>query len=130
MVVVYTLQAFSSELPHWGNEAAVVLNADSLSIGQMQRLATEIWFSETAFISHSRCADFKVRFFTPNNEVDLCGHATIASFSDESIGSDRSLFTSHLYRGDESRRYEHKCVRVWYDSDDTKSSEVLWGGNW
>lgn len=46
----------------------------------MQHLAAVIGFSETAFIMNSEIADFKVRFFTPCAEVDLCGHATIAAF--------------------------------------------------
>ena len=35
--------------------------------------------SETAFISHSQKADYKLQWFTPTKEVNLCGHATIAS---------------------------------------------------
>lgn len=37
-------------------------------------------FSETAFLLKSNVADYKVRFFTPKEEVDLCGHATVAAF--------------------------------------------------
>ncbi len=56
------------------------LNADKLNENQMKRIASEVGFSETAFIMNSDRADFKLRFFTPSEEVDLCGHATIASF--------------------------------------------------
>lgn len=63
-----------------GNTAGVVLDADSLAADEMQRIAGSLGFSETAFIGRSSGADFKVRFFTPNEEVDLCGHATIGSF--------------------------------------------------
>lgn len=47
----------------------------------MKKIARIVGFSEIAFIMKSNKADFKVRFFTPSEEVDLCGHATIATFS-------------------------------------------------
>ncbi|MCF7924482.1 MAG: PhzF family phenazine biosynthesis protein, partial [Candidatus Izimaplasma sp.] len=40
-----------------------------------------VGYSETAFVMSSETADYKVRFFTPTSEVDLCGHATIATFN-------------------------------------------------
>lgn len=64
-----------------GNPAGVVLNGNGLSEQQMQEIAKRAGFSETAFVSSSEKADFCVRFFTPSSEVDLCGHATIATFS-------------------------------------------------
>ncbi|WP_047155417.1 PhzF family phenazine biosynthesis protein [Aneurinibacillus tyrosinisolvens] len=78
-VQVYTLNAFAKE-KHGGNPAGVVLDADSMLEEEMQKVAQKIGFSETAFVEKSSHADFKVRFFTPNHEVDLCGHATIATF--------------------------------------------------
>lgn len=79
-VETYKLNAFTQSI-EGGNPAGVVLNADKLSEVQMQRLARLIGFSETAFVTTSEKADFKVRFFTPSTEVDLCGHGTIATFS-------------------------------------------------
>lgn len=79
-IKVYTLNSFAKSI-EGGNPAGVVLNADSLSEEIMKKIAAIIGFSETAFVSHSDLADFRVRFFTPNEEVDLCGHATIATFS-------------------------------------------------
>lgn len=79
-IEVYKLNAFTQSI-EGGNPAGVVLNADELSEMQMQKLADIIGFSETAFVSASQKADYKVRFFTPSAEVDLCGHATIAAFS-------------------------------------------------
>ncbi|PAB57733.1 PhzF family phenazine biosynthesis protein [Anaeromicrobium sediminis] len=63
-----------------GNGAGVVVDANNLSEEQMQQIAKEVGLSETAFVQKSSKADFKVRFFTPAEEVDLCGHATIATF--------------------------------------------------
>jgi PhzF family phenazine biosynthesis protein len=78
-VKVYTMDSFA-KTQGGGNPAAIVLNADALTEVQMQRLAEKIGFSETAFITSSECADFRIRFFTPVEEVDLCGHATIGAF--------------------------------------------------
>lgn len=76
----YYINAFTSS-KEGGNPAGVVLDSDNLSDKEMLAIAAEIGFSETAFVSKSNVADFKVRFFTPVAEVDLCGHATIATFS-------------------------------------------------
>ena len=78
-ITVYTLNAFA-KTKEGGNPAGVVLAADSLSDTDMQKIANEIGFSETAFVKKSNKADFKVVFFTPKYEVNLCGHATIATF--------------------------------------------------
>lgn len=63
-----------------GNPAGVVLDADDLSSADKQALATRLGFSETAFVSSSEVADFKLDFFTPNRQIPHCGHATIATF--------------------------------------------------
>lgn len=78
-VNVYKLNSFA-KTKEGGNAAGVVTNADSLSEKEMRKIAAILGFSETAFILRSNVADFKVRFFTPKEEVDLCGHATIATF--------------------------------------------------
>ncbi len=74
------VDAFTS-IPFCGNPAGVVLDADDLTDEEMQLIAREMNYSETAFIMKSEVADFKVRFFSPKREVDLCGHVTIAAFS-------------------------------------------------
>lgn len=68
--------------PFSGNPAGVVLDADYLDGKTMQKIAMEMNLSETAFIlepTHPD-ADVRIRWFTPTQEVDLCGHATIAAF--------------------------------------------------
>lgn len=79
-IKVYTLNAFAKTI-NGGNPAGVVLDSDSLSPQDMQKIAAKLGFSETAFIKKSDKADFNITFFTPNAQVDLCGHATIATFS-------------------------------------------------
>ncbi|QUH18776.1 PhzF family phenazine biosynthesis protein [Alkaliphilus sp. B6464] len=78
---IYTVDAFS-EVDFGGNPAGVVLDATGLDEKQMLKIAKEMNLSETAFIfpSDDDTADYTIRFFTPTQEVDLCGHATIASF--------------------------------------------------
>ncbi|WP_124065485.1 PhzF family phenazine biosynthesis protein [Clostridium sp. E02] len=78
-VKVYQLNSFA-KTKEGGNAAGVVLNADSLSEKDMRKIAKIVGFSETAFLLKSDAADYKVRFFTPKEEVDLCGHATVAAF--------------------------------------------------
>jgi len=79
MPEVHLVKAFTQD-PEQGNPAGVVLDADDLTADQMLEIAAELGFSESAFVSHSDVADFKVRFFSPKREVPLCGHATIATF--------------------------------------------------
>lgn len=79
-VTVYTLNAFSRDV-RGGNPAGVVLDAQGLSDEEMRAIAAEVGFSETAFLLPSETCDAKVRFFTPTDEVDFCGHATVGAFS-------------------------------------------------
>ena len=76
----YIVDAFTSE-PFGGNPAGVVLlDTDFPADRLMQQVAAELRYSETAFVRRDGTAEFTVRYFTPAGEVDLCGHATIASF--------------------------------------------------
>lgn len=78
--MIYKVTAFTEDVTG-GNPAGVVVDADSLSDRQMLSIAQEVGCSETAFVMKSGRADFRVRFFTPVAEVDLCGHATVATFN-------------------------------------------------
>src|SRR5215210_1201970 len=72
--------AFSRD-PAAGNPAGVVPDASGLDAGQMQRIAAEVGFSETAFLvpGPGRAQHLDVRYFSPQAEVPFCGHATIAA---------------------------------------------------
>ena len=64
-----------------GNPAGVALDPPKdLSEDQMKYVSKELKVSETAFVYPSQVATYKLRFFSPTVEVDLCGHATIATF--------------------------------------------------
>lgn len=79
-VIIKIVYAFSIS-GMGGNPAGVVLNADSLSNEEKQRVAAKLGLSEIAFVSQSTQADFKLEFFTPTRQIAHCGHATIATFS-------------------------------------------------
>ncbi len=64
-----------------GNPAGVVMNSDKLSHNEKLKIAKKIGLSETAFVSKSKKADFKLDFYTPSRQIAHCGHATIAVFS-------------------------------------------------
>ena len=61
-----------------GNPAGVLLGADGLRDEEMQDIARELGYPETVFLFLNKPEKLKVRFFTPKEEIDLCGHATIA----------------------------------------------------
>lgn len=74
---IYQVDAFASKL-FAGNPAAVVICDTELSSETMQSIAAENNLAETAFIlTRGECT--QIRWFTPTVEVDLCGHATLAS---------------------------------------------------
>ncbi len=64
-----------------GNPAGVVLDAEALNERQKLQVASQVALSETAFVSHSEAADFKLDFFTPVRRIPDCGHATVAAFT-------------------------------------------------
>jgi len=76
-IPIYQVDAFSNQL-FKGNPAAVCLLTEWLPDELMQNIAQENNLAETAFIVASG-EGFKIRWFTPTVEVDLCGHATLAS---------------------------------------------------
>jgi len=76
-VLRYT--AFSDD-PDGGNPAGVVLDASDLDDAEMQRIAAEVGYSETAFVTSSPAGGSRtIRYFSPVAEVPFCGHATIAT---------------------------------------------------
>ena len=74
---IYQVDAFASRI-FTGNPAAVVVCKSELPVEIMQSVATEKNLSETAFVVVAR-NEYQIRWFTPTVEVDLCGHATLAS---------------------------------------------------
>lgn len=89
-----------------GNPAGVVLlgqDAPFPSDQLMQHIAAELRYSETAFVQQNGPTDFTIRYFTPCSEVDLCGHATIATFGilkKEGVVTDGTVCCNHTRVGD------------------------------
>ena len=73
----YIVDAFTREVFH-GNQAAVCVLDSWPSESLMMSVAFENNFSETAFTVREGDS-YRLRWFTPNSEVDLCGHATLAT---------------------------------------------------
>ena len=90
---IYIVDAFT-DLPFTGNQAGVCIVEQDISDKLMQNIATELNLSETAFFksispeNNQESDQFKLRWFTPTQEVKMCGHATLAS--------DIFHFTYHL----------------------------------
>ena len=78
MLTITQVDAFTGE-PFGGNPAAVCLLPGPTDASWMQRVAREMNLSETAFLVCRDDGAFDLRWFTPTVEVDLCGHATLAS---------------------------------------------------
>ena len=80
---IFVCDAFSSEI-FKGNQAGVVIldeNENYPSETFMKNIAAELKHSETAFVKKIGDKKFEIRYFTPTEEVELCGHATISVFS-------------------------------------------------
>jgi PhzF family phenazine biosynthesis protein len=77
-VEILRYSAFSSD-PAGGNPAGVVLDARGAGDAEMQAVAAEVGFSESAFLLPQADGGFQVRYFSPLAEVPFCGHATIAT---------------------------------------------------
>ena len=76
----YVMDAFSAQV-FGGNQAGVVLPDRPLSDAVMRQIAAEFKHSETAFVTREPDGSVSLRYFTPAGEVELCGHATVASFA-------------------------------------------------
>jgi predicted PhzF superfamily epimerase YddE/YHI9 len=75
---LYWVDAFTDQ-PFHGNPAGVVPLAEWPADGLMQQVAFENNLAETAFFVRTAPDHFHLRWFTPEREIDLCGHATLAT---------------------------------------------------
>lgn len=99
MMEVFVVNAFCYQ-GNGGNAAVVVLSSHGLERKDKMKIAKELGFSETVFVSESKVADYKLEYFTPKDEVELCGHATIATFSLlNSKGLQKGIYTIETKSG-------------------------------
>jgi trans-2,3-dihydro-3-hydroxyanthranilate isomerase len=85
------VDAFTAD-PLGGNPCAILFDTDDMDEETMQAIAREMNLSETAFVRHSKMADFGVRYFTPAEEIPMAGHPTIAT-TFALVDSDRLALT-------------------------------------
>lgn len=99
-VQVHRLAAFTDD-PGGGNPAGVVLTDEALTDDRMQRIAAEVGYSETAFLTPRGDGDrdVAIRYFAPSAEVAFCGHATIAAAVWMGTRSGTGTFTFHTVVG-------------------------------
>ncbi len=76
-----TLHRFTAftTTPKGGNPAGVWIGEALPAVTEMQRIAAEVGYSETAFVAPTRGFARTVRYYSPEKEIDFCGHATVAS---------------------------------------------------
>lgn len=77
-VPLFQVDAFTDK-PYSGNPAAVCILTEEMDEAWMQSVAAEMNLSETAYLVAQPDGAYDLRWFTPTVEVDLCGHATLAS---------------------------------------------------
>lgn len=76
--VAYLLVDAFTLTPGAGNRAGVVLDSAGLEPADMQAVAAVLRVSETVFVTKRDASDFWVRYYTPTQEIEFCGHATLA----------------------------------------------------
>ncbi len=132
----FVADAFSSEL-FGGNQAGVILLEEGSPFPAeelMRAIAGELKHSETAFVRRLTHDRLHIRYFTPTGEVELCGHATIASFS---VLRELELLRDGVYTlvtaaGEQTVRVEDgkvfltiRPVRILRELTEEESAEVL-----
>lgn len=100
---LYQVDAFTDR-PFSGNPAAVCFLMQPRSDEWMQQVAAEMNLSETAFFSRMEKDLWRLRWFTPSTEVELCGHATLATA--------HILYSTDLVRREEPIHFETLSGRL------------------
>lgn len=124
----YVMDAFSSRI-FGGNQAGVVLPDRDLSDETMQQIAAEFKHSETAFVRLFTDGSVQLKYFTPLGDVDLCGHATIASFAllRKLQWIENGVHTALTKSGKLSVEVNESTV--WMDMAEPKSLKTLYGSD-
>ncbi|PTY37276.1 phenazine biosynthesis protein PhzF [Saccharospirillum sp. MSK14-1] len=120
-----------TDRPEGGNPAGVWVGETLPTAEQMQQIAAEVGYSETAFIAPASGARRTVRYYSPEAEVPFCGHATIASgvALGQREGSGNYLFSTRagevsVQVDEQGQRYTAALTSVEPRSE-TVSAEVL-----
>lgn len=114
MTPIAIVDAFT-ETPFRGNPAGVCLTQHPVPDDRMQRIASEMHLSETAFVDPNPDGGFFLRWFTPQCEVELCGHATLASAHllwEEGVVAPEQEIRFHTRSGVLTCRHENGLIRM------------------
>ena len=111
---LFQVDSFTDE-PFKGNPAGVCISKTPFDTEFMQNIAMEMNLSETAFVTHKHGTEFDLKWFTPETEVNLCGHATLATayilFEKEGISKDDSI-TFNTLSGQLKARFKDEAVEL------------------
>ena len=124
-IEIVQVDAFTAE-PFCGNPAAICVLESEPDAEWMQRLALEMNLSETAYLIPQNTA-FKLRWFTPGTEVDLCGHATVAAahvlWEDGHVAPDREC-RFHTRSGELVARRNGRTIAVDFPFEEIESFKL------
>jgi len=124
--VIYQVDAFADR-PFSGNPAGVCILERAAPEKWMQVVAAEMNVAETAFLVRRDDGAYDLRWFTPTVEVDLCGHATLASAHilwDERILPARERARFHTKSGELTAWREADTIRMDFPNEPVTSSEA------
>lgn len=116
-IKVHHYDAFST-VSGQGNPAGVVFDGDHFSETEMQQIAYQVGFNETVFVLNSEVADVRLRYFTPGHEINLCGHATMASLyglKTRGMLGDQELITIETNVGTLPIRFERAADTIYME---------------
>jgi PhzF family phenazine biosynthesis protein len=105
--LIYQVDAFTDE-PFKGNPAGVCILEKEMPDEWMQNVAAEMNLSETAFVTPFK-NEFQIRFFSPETEIPLCGHATLSSA--------HIMFETGVTRRDETITFHSRSGKLMIRSD-------------
>lgn len=106
-LLTYLVNAFTNR-PFNGNATGVVIDSVGISDEEMKRIATDLNQHETVFIKKLDVDRYDSRFFTSSGEIDLCGHATIATF----FALAKEEYITPIDRGTVSIIQHTKCGKI------------------
>ena len=122
---IYQVDAFTS-VPFKGNPAGVCILEKEMSEEWMQNVAAEMNLSETAFVTTGK-TEFQIRFFSPETEIPLCGHATLSSahimFETGIVGRDEAI-TLRSKAGKLVIRYDGSWITMNFPSYQLKPIKI------
>jgi PhzF family phenazine biosynthesis protein len=88
---IFTVDSFT-DVPFKGNPAGVCITNQLLPEKLMQQIAKEFNLSETAFVTPADTEKYNIRYFSPQKEIPLCGHATLAAAKILSLKKNDTVF--------------------------------------